>query len=114
MNLEEFVQQLRNRQERGLRIEINAPAGTQLVLDCQQRLGVELPLAVRRFYEKVDGFNVETPRLRLYPIGALTRAADGTVEFAEFADGNPVSFLAQGLNEAGEWTIVNTKSRFTV
>lgn len=99
--------------ERGLQVQLGAPA-TELAVDAfEKRIGQSAPIQVRQFYRTVNGLSVVTPALKLPCIEDLT-SEDGKVRFASFADDVAVGFDIRTVNVAGQWEIVNLLTGYVI
>jgi len=106
--------QLQERQrKRGLEYVLVDGASGQDIADAQYRLGVVLPLGVRRFYSAHDGLMVASPPLDVFGLSRLRRTDFGIV-FARFNGAQDVAFRVGAVNAAGEWDIVSVPSGFCV
>jgi hypothetical protein len=114
MRLEEIETNLRKRQERSkLQFTLNPGANLELICEAETRLG-HLPDQVRLFYSHFNGVSVEAPDLRIERIENLRKDKEGRIPFCRLGQDIILSFDANEINEAGQWTIKNHETSYLV
>lgn len=114
MRIEEFETNLKKRQGRSrLQFTLNPGANPELISEAESRLG-HLPDQVRLFYSHVNGFSVEAPALKIERIENLRKDKEGTIPFCRLGQDIILSFDANEINEAGQWTIQNHETSHVV
>lgn len=114
MRLEEFEANLRKRQERNrLQFILNPGANIELVSEAETNLG-HLPEQVRLFYSHFNGLSVESPALRIERIEDLRKDKEGRIPFCRIGQDIILSFVANKINEAGQWSIQNHETSYVV
>lgn len=114
MQFEEFESNLRKRQQRnGLQLTLNPGASPEMVQEAETSLG-HLPEQVRLFYLHFNGLSVEAPALMIVPIEDLRKDEEGKIPFCRLGQDIVLSFEANKVNEAGQWTIQNHDTSYVV
>jgi hypothetical protein len=114
MRVEEFETNLWKRQEQNrLQFTLNSGANPELVNEAETRLG-HLPEQVRLFYSHFNGLSVESPALTIERIEDLRKDKEGRIPFCRLGQDIILSFDANKINEAGQWTIQNHETTYVV
>lgn len=114
MRIEEFESNLKKRRERnGLQFTLNTGASPELISEAEMSLG-HLPEQVRLFYSHFNSCTVDTPALRIEPIEDLRKDEEGKIPFCRLGQDIVLSFEANKINEAGQWTIQNHDTSYVV
>lgn len=114
MRIEEFETNLKKRRERSrLQFTLNPGANPELISEAETRLG-HLPDQVRLFYSQFNGLSVEAPALKIERIDNLKKDKEGRIPFCRLGQDIILSFDANEINEAGQWTIKNYETSYVV
>lgn len=114
MRIEEFESNLKKRRERnGLQFTLNTGATPELISEAEMSLG-HLPEQVRLFYSHFNGCTVDAPALRIEPIENLRKDEEGKIPFCRLGQDIVLSFEANKINKAGQWTIQNHDTSYVV
>jgi hypothetical protein len=112
MNTEHFIHNLKKRGN--LQVEIGLPATSDQITEVEKKIGVKFPEQVKWFFQACNGLRVIEPAISVKPLSDLKIGQNSTIEFAVFDNQHILSFDAARINEAGQWSIVNSETGFVV
>jgi len=92
---------------------INEGANAEQIKQAQEKLGVKLPGQVIQLYESFNGLSVVKPKLEIFEIGQLEKK-DNIIKFALFNGAHPIGFDTSHINDAEQWSIINTNTGFVL
>jgi len=91
---------------------VGAPATPDLLAEVESRVGLALPQPVRAFWQAFDGIEVVDPPFQIHQLANLTYSGS-LLTFCRCNHEHSLAFRTV-VNEAGEWSIVNAETAFTV
>lgn len=112
MNTDHFILNLKKRGN--LQVELGIPATSDQINESERKMGVKFPEQVKWFYQACNGLRVSVPAISVKPVSELKVDQKCKIEFAVFDNQHVLSFDAERINEAGQWTIINSKTGFVV
>jgi len=95
-------------------IAINDPASSSDIAETEARLGIALSEQVRLFYQTCNGFTAQQRPLQVLPLASLRMEQNGLLPFAIFDNKHRLCFDTGGVNDAGQWNIVEPARTFIV
>jgi hypothetical protein len=75
---------------------------------------VKFPEQVKWFFQACNGLRVIEPAISVMPLSDLKIGPNSTIEFAVIDNQHILSFDAARINEAGQWSIINSETGFVV
>jgi hypothetical protein len=112
MNTEHFIHNLKKRDN--LQVEIGLPATSDQITEVEKKIGVKFPEQVKWFFQACNGLRVIEPAISVKSLSDLKIGQNFTIEFTVIDNQHILSFDAARINEAGQWSIVNSETGFVV
>lgn len=113
MQLDQITRRFEKLGQQGLEYRIYPGASAEVIDAAERRLGATFPEQVRRFYGAFDGIEVLDPPFKLYALGELEREGS-LLEFCLCDRVHRLAFDTSGINDAGQWFIVNGETGYRI
>lgn len=111
MNTDHFVRNLKKRGN--IQAEIGVLSSDDQIKEIESKLGVNFPEQVKLFYSACNGLKTNDPALEIKSLSELV-IEQSKIEFAVINKQHSLSFDLSGTNDAGQWDIINSKTKFIV
>ena len=92
---------------------LNDGASKSEIERLEERIGQKIPNSIQAFWTKFNGLETKNPALKISKLSEFN-LDNGLIHFATFNDNTMVHFDTKNLNSAGEWSIVNPESNYTL